>query len=314
MPTIARWFLGAQLCVLGLISPVAAQDDGAADEGNPKCRLIWETPAVFRTPEAVLYDDKRDVLYVSNFNVDGGFLAGRSEPKRREFISKVDPNGSILELEWVGGLEAPTGMAIHDEMLYIVERGNLVRIDIENARIVGRVAIPDASFPNDVAMDADGTGYISDNGRQPATGIYRYANGKIEPWISSEQVNRPNGLLIDGSELIAYDNKRQALVAIGLADRQVRTIAPIASDAGAVGDGLVRIAEETYLVTAWSGPSWRVRPDGRVTALLDTSRLAPVEGQQVNNADAGFVPGRKLWVIPTFMDHRLLAYELDTDH
>lgn len=312
MTAIAKWFLGVQLCVLGPISSMVAPVDGAQKPASPTCKPLWQTPAVFRTPEAVLYDGKRDVLYVSNFNVDGGFLADRSEPRRREFISKVDPNGHGLALKWVSGLEAPTGMAIHNDMLYVVERGHLVRIDIENARILGRVAIPNASFANDVAMDADGTGYISDNGRQPATGIYRYVDGKIEPWVSSDEVNRPNGLIVDGNELIAYDNNRQALVAIALPGRQVRTIAPIVSDAGAIGDGLVKIDEKTYLVTAWSGPSWLVHPDGNATALLDTSQLASVQGQQVNNADAGFVPRKRLWVIPTFMDHRLLAYELGT--
>jgi hypothetical protein len=269
---------------------------------------------VFRTPEAVLYDGERDVLYVSNFNVEGGFLAGRTEPQRREFISKVDTAGRVLSLKWVTDLEAPTGMAIHGGRLFVVERGNLVEIDIDGARIVGRCAIPDASFANDVAIDADGTGFVSDNGRDPKTGIYRYAGGRIQPWISVAQVNRPNGLLIDGDELIAYDSNRKALVAIGLADREIRTIASIASESPAIGDGLIKVAGGTYLVTAWSGPSWLIRPDGSVPALLDTNQLQPVSGDRVNNADGAFVPKENLWIIPTFMDHRLLAYRLDIDH
>jgi len=274
---------------------------------------IWQTPAVFRTPEAVLYDNTRDVLYVSNFNIDGGFLAGRTKPQRREFISKLDTAGRVLALKWVTGLEAPTGLALHDDRLFVVERGNLVEIDVDSARIVDRSAIPDASFPNDIALDGHGVGYISDNGREPKTGIYRSADGRIEPWIPSAQVSRPNGLLIDGDELIAYDNHRKALVAIGLADRGIRTVAQIASEAPAIGDGLIRVAEKTYLVTAWSGPSWLIRPNGSVTALLDTSQLTAVSGSQVNNADGAYVPKKNLWVIPTFMDHRLLAYHLTID-
>ena len=37
---------------------------------------VWETEAVFKTPESVLYDAKRNVLYVSNYNVQGGFNTG----------------------------------------------------------------------------------------------------------------------------------------------------------------------------------------------------------------------------------------------
>jgi hypothetical protein len=315
MTTRTRWLVIVLLCLRGALSAAPSQTppDGADQKTMvPRHELIWQTPAVFRTPEAVLYDAKRDVLYVGNFNVDGGFLAGRTEPRHREFISKIDTAGNVLTLKWVTGLEAPTGMAIHNGKLFVVERGNLVEIDIESAGIVGRWAISGASFANDVAMDANGTGYISDNGRQPTTGIYRYADGRVEPWIPATQVSRPNGLLVDGSELIAYDNNRQALVGIGLANRQVRTVAKIPSDAGGVGDGLVKISERTYLVTAWAGPSWLVRPDGSVTALLDTNQFKPVSGERVNNADSGFVPGKNLWVIPTFMDHRLLAYELKT--
>lgn len=314
-----RWLSHTQLGLLAAASLLGAHLSGAspnqtsaASETDAVCRLLWQTSPVFRTPEAVLYDSKRDVLYVGNFNVDGGFLAGRAEPQRREFISKVDTSGRVLALQWVVGLEAPTGMALHDDRLVVVERGNLVEIDIEGARIVGRCAIPDASFPNDVAMDVTGVGYISDNGRQPKMGIYRYAKNRVEPWIASTEVSQPNGLLVDGNELIAYDNNRKALVAIGLANRQIRTIARIDSEAQAVGDGLVKIAEKTYLVTAWSGLSWLVRPDGSTTALLDTNQIQPVSGSRVNNADCAFVPDKNLWVIPTFMDHRLLAYELTT--
>jgi len=324
MTAITRWFVGVQICLLGAAGAIVPGPQGAGqtaqaagainrEKAGPGYRPIWQTPAVFRTPEAVICDPKRDVLYVSNFNFDGGFLAGRTEPRHMEFLSKVDPSGNVVTLRWVNGLEAPTGMAIQDDTLYVVERGHLVQIDIEAARIVGRCAIPDASFANDIAFDAQGTGYISDNGRQPTTGVYRYANGHIEPWIPSSEVDRPNGLLVDGDELIAYDNHRRALVAIRLADRQIRTIAAMAFDAPAMGDGLLKLSEKTYLVTAWSGPSWLVRPDGSVTALLDTKRIEPIGGDQVNNADAGFVPGRRLWVIPTFMDHRILAYELDID-
>jgi hypothetical protein len=41
--------------------------------------------------------------------------------------------------------------------------------------------------------------------------------------------------------------------------------------------------------------------------LLGANQLKPVSGSRINNADSGFVPGQNLWVIPTFMDHRLLA-------
>jgi hypothetical protein len=83
-----------------------------------KIEKVWETPAQFKTPESVIYEPNEDVLFVSN--IDGA-------PDRKDkqgAISKVSPlNGSIIELNWVTGLDAPKGMAItnntNNTLLYV---------------------------------------------------------------------------------------------------------------------------------------------------------------------------------------------------
>lgn len=286
----------------------------------PLLELMWQTEPIFKTPESVLYDEKRDVIYVGNFNTEGGFL--RPAKKRNtEYISKLTTTGKLLELKWIEGLDAPTGMTIHNDRLYVVERRNLVEIDIEKAEIVKKTTISGAGFANDVAFDKEGRGYISDNGRNSKTSIYRYSNGTIKPWMSAKQMNRPNGLYFDGQELIAYDNNTQSLVAVNLTNKKLRKIATVKSDARGIGDGLVKINETTYLITAWSGPSWLVTTDGTVTDLLDTTRTklpnrstnATIQGadESLKNADSGYIPDEQIWLIPTFFGNKILAYKLN---
>jgi hypothetical protein len=82
-----------------------AQEDQQQQVGHTKANKLWETPANLKNPESVAYASKQNVLFVSNVN-------GKPDQKDQNgFISKVSPsNGSIIELNWVKGLNAPKGV------------------------------------------------------------------------------------------------------------------------------------------------------------------------------------------------------------
>ncbi len=86
---------------------------------------VWRTGPVLKTPESVYYDEDRDVLYVSNINGDPTGKTGDG------FISKLNLDGSVKEMKWVTGLDAPKGMAVFDGKLYVSDIQNLVVINIE---------------------------------------------------------------------------------------------------------------------------------------------------------------------------------------
>ena len=75
-------------------------DFGDPIKEHDRTSKVWETEQVFLTPESVLYDPDRDVLYVSNF--DMRFAASE---EFTGYISKVSLDGEIIELRWV-----PTSM------------------------------------------------------------------------------------------------------------------------------------------------------------------------------------------------------------
>ncbi len=71
---------------------------------------LWETPANLKNPESVAYASKQNILFVSNMNGDP------DKKDQNGFISKVSPsNGSIIELKWITGLNAPKGIAISND-------------------------------------------------------------------------------------------------------------------------------------------------------------------------------------------------------
>jgi hypothetical protein len=127
--------------------------------GQTKINKIWETLDDLKNPESVVYAPKQNILFVSN--VDG-------KPDQKDqngFISKVSPsNGSIVELNWITGLNAPKGMAIYNNnsKLYVSDITDLVEIDIASGKIIKRFNAPGSAFLNDVALDNQGNIYVSD--------------------------------------------------------------------------------------------------------------------------------------------------------
>jgi sugar lactone lactonase YvrE len=252
----------------------------------------WEAGGLL-TPECVAYDPARGVLYVSNF--DGYQRAG---PVGAQYVSRVSLTGEVTEPRWITGLAMPTGMAVSGGTLYVVERASLVEIDIESASVVARHPIPDARFPNDVAVDGAGRVYVSDSA---ASVIYRFADGAFEAWLDSGEVSSPNALLVDGGALLVGSTGDRRLKSIDLETREVSTVAEFPP--GNI-DGIQVDGHGGYLVSQWEGVVYRADRTGSAERILDTT----VAGE--NCADFAYVESERLLVVPTFRGDRLAAYRL----
>lgn len=262
---------------------------------------VWETSDSFRIPESVLYDPRRDILYVSSFN-----RVGAAQPEAG-FISRVNLDGEIVDLNWVTGLDGPCGMGIYGDRLYVVEgpRGNLVEIDIDRGEIVNRYPVPGHEFANDVATDASGNIYVSNTSRSPrARDIYKCVNGECSVWHEGDELHRANGLFVNGNELLVGNTGDGLFKAVNLDDGRVRTI--VSLGAGVI-DGIRVDNDGHYLVSQWEGKTYRISPAGDVVEILDTT----AEG--LNMADFEFVKKRNLLIIPTFLGNKVTAYELSTN-
>src|ERR671930_792381 len=186
----------------GLIGIPPVEKAQAQQVLRTKINKLWESPNDLKNPESVAYAPKQNVLFVSNVN-------GKPDQKDQNgFISKVSPsNGSIIELNWVTGLNAPKGIAISNDgsKLYVSDITDLVEIDIASGKIIKRFNAPGSSFLNDVVSDNQGNIYVSDT---ITNTIYKLdtnlgnstSSSSLQAWLQSPQLNGPNGLHIDNNK------------------------------------------------------------------------------------------------------------------
>src|SRR5262245_53031155 len=105
--------------------------------------------AGFKEPESALYDPQRNVVYVSN-------VAGEADGKDGVgFISKMSPDGKMIEPEWVKGLNGPKGLMMSGNKLYVSDIDQLVEIDVDKGEVSNRWPAEGAKFLNDTAVDGD---------------------------------------------------------------------------------------------------------------------------------------------------------------
>ncbi|HET6567458.1 MAG TPA: hypothetical protein VFG50_05795, partial [Rhodothermales bacterium] len=154
---------------------------------------VWEVKDAFSHPESAVYDAQNDVIYVSSINGDG------MEKDGNGYITTVSPDGKVIAREWVGGLNAPKGMALYHGKLYVADIDELVEIDLDSAAVTARYPAQGARFLNDVTVDRAGNVYTSDSG----TGtIYRLSHGNVSAWLTDDRVTSPNGLFAERGQLV----------------------------------------------------------------------------------------------------------------
>jgi sugar lactone lactonase YvrE len=254
---------------------------------------VWETDSTLRVPESVLYDPKGKVLYVAN-------IVGKSDSLDGDgFISKVSLDGKIENLKWTTGLNAPKGMGIYKNRLYVTDVYRLIAINLSNGQAEQTWDATDKkAFLNDVTIDKEGTVYVSDNRNNK---IYRLKDSKWEVWVDGGEINNPNGLLAVGTKtLMVGSTKIGALQAM---DIETKTLTKLA-DGMANTDGIVAVGKD-FIVSDWNGRLFYITADRQQKLLLDTRK------EKINAADITYVPGKKLLIVPTFLKNKLVAYRVE---
>lgn len=145
-----------------------------------------------KLPESVIFDQAGNRLIVGSMGAFGPDAGADG------YLSVVSPEGAMVTEKWSTGLNDPKGMAIVGSSLYVADSNGLVEISLADGKIVTVHALPGAQFLNDVATDGTNI-YVSDI---MAQAIFRLSNGVAENWLTSEALQTPNGLYVDGDSLI----------------------------------------------------------------------------------------------------------------
>ena len=252
---------------------------------------VWRTDSTLRVPESVIYDEARKTLYVSNIN-------SKAKTKGRNgFISKLSLDGKITDLHWVDDLNAPKGMAIVGDKLFVADNTELVEIDINNQKILQRISIKDSKMLNDVTSGPNGRVYISDS---EGNKIYEYNGKVVSEWLSFG-LNRPNGLFVSGDSLFLASAGSMDFNAINIVNRQ-KTLLTAGINRG---DGIAATGEKGhFIVSDWEGEIFLIHPDNTKVSLLNTKE------EKLNTADIWFIPDQNLLLVPTFFGNTVVAYKL----
>lgn len=245
----------------------------------------WTTTDSIPIPESVLPVPHKKELYVSLIDGKGNEKDGKGG------IGIIYNNGTVKDLSWITGLNAPKGMALYKRFLYVADITDVVVIDVKAAKLVKTIPVPGSVFLNDVTVDKKGAVYVSDTRQNK---VYKIT--KDQPEVYLEQVPGANGLkamgtdlyILAGKELWKVDkNKNKTVVASGFEQG---------------GDGLEPAGNDDFIVTCWPGLIYYVSATGRIQKMLD------VQGQ-MNTADLAYDAATKTLYVPTFNNYSVIAYE-----
>ncbi|WP_437971327.1 hypothetical protein WMF04_19400 [Sorangium sp. So ce260] len=267
----------------------------------------------FSTPESVLHDEERDVYLVSN-------IAGSPVDKDdRGFISRVSPDGEILDLTWIDSasegvtLSAPKGMAISDGKLYVADIDVVRVFDASDGAPIQDIEVPGAGLLNDIAVMPDGAIVVSDSGVTlvdgAITGIGTDAlvtidpGGRVARVVADPALPHPNGVACaDGEIWVAYLGAAR----VDAYDASGQRRREIALPAGTL-DGLVRLDDGRVLVSSWdAGAIFAFDPAGGAAPPVST-----VAEELPSPADLGWDRARNRLLVPLFNDGEVVLLDVE---
>jgi len=265
-----------------------------------KPAIAWSLEG-FDQPESVLLDPTSQQLLVSNINGAPLELNGQG------YISKVSMDGQLLKKHWAQGFNAPKGMAIAGDKLYVADMQNLHLVDSNNGKIITSYFASDSKMLNDVSVDNEGNVYVSD---LIAGGVYRLQQGKFEKWLSSELLPHPNGLFIQQNQLYiaTWGNEMQAdfstktpgkVYQLALTDsaKKLRSIS------GPMGnlDGIASHRGQMFINDWINGNVFSLK-EGQSKLIFNAGPGA---------ADISLYDGKL--IVPMMLDNKLDVYQIDQD-
>ncbi|PUA30107.1 MAG: GTP-binding protein [Cellvibrio sp. 79] len=254
-----------------------------------KLTQLWLAPDL-PTPESVLFvaDKKSPYLLVSLIDGDGAAADGKGG------IAQLEPDGEVIEKEWITGLNAPKGMGIVQNNLYVADLTEVVVIDIKKQKILKKIPIDGAVFLNDVTANSSGIVFVSDTRTNK---IYRIE--KDQPTLYLENVSNANGLKAIGPNLIV--GAGQELLLFGADKKQLTLAKGFAQGI----DGIEMTQRGEFIVSCWPGLIYYVYADGKIQLLVDS------QADKINTADIGFDPANKTLFVPNFLKNSVTAYQLE---
>lgn len=269
---------------------------------EPPVKIISEVG--FSAPESVYYDKRRDIYLVSNIN-------GSSHDKDDNgFISKITPEGEVTA-KFIDGsdeditLNAPKGMAISGNTLYVADIDHLRLFDAVTGASQGDIKFTGASLLNDVATGKNGVIYVTDTGvnenweTDGKDAVYIVRDKKPKKLFSHKtKLKNPNGILAgDGGIWIVTGTTGELL---WLSD-DGKLDEPQRISAGG-NDGIAHTQDGRLLISSWADEAVYAGKPGEEFRKEISGLEAP--------ADIGFDCTRDRVLIPLLKKDTVILHTL----
>jgi streptogramin lyase len=220
------------------------------------------------------------------------------------WVTKVDENGKPMGAKFVEGLNSPHGMVVVKDKLYIADTDVLHEINAQTGEKIAAHPLPECKYANDVTADSKGLIFISDfKGNK----IYTFdtTNQKAQVWLESEELEQPNGLFVQGGQLIVgtwgpikdwntYESSHPgSLKSIDIKTKKMKMI-PGGQRIGNL-DGVVKVGEAFYVSDFMSGSVLKVHSGKKQVVLSDI----------VGIADIGYSRDTKTILLPVYTNNTI---------
>jgi len=279
-------------CLFAVLLTTAA----LAEDAKPTLPIAWEAKEGLKDPESAYYDAATKTIYVSNIDGKGADKDGKG------WISKLDMHGKVVEAQWVTGLNAPKGIRVTHGTLWVSDIDELVGISIAEGKIKEKVKIPEAKFLNDVAAGPDGSVYVSD---MLSSTVHVLKDGKLSVLAAGEQLECPNGLLVNGDKLIlggwglTTDFSTKVPGRLLSLDLKTKKVTPITEKPLGNLDGVELDGKGGYVVTDWAaGKIFHVTAHGESKLIWQAEKGV---------ADLAYLPAEGLLIVPLMMENKVVA-------
>lgn len=287
---IASWIHRTILLILPVIFLTSCSGKEAAETTSaitPALTHAWTAEGIFASPESAIYDEARNVIYVSNVN---GYT-----PNGLGYLSALSIDGEIIAEKWLEGVNAPTGMAIDGDMLYVADFDRVVEIDIETRAIRQIYDAPDENpGVNDLTLSPDGDLFVS---ASAANAIYKLEDKKLSTWVQSDELQYANGLHADSEGLL-------------VAGFYLRRVDYVSGNIEKFGDDTLLADLESIKAAPGGGyfvTMIGVKPIMHVGA---TGQVATVLERPTFSADIELIPSLNLLIVPSGGDS-VTAFEIN---
>jgi len=262
----------------------------------------------FSTPESVLHDSEADVYLVANIN------GSAAEKDGNGFISRLSPEGEVLELHWIDGafpgvtLNAPKGMAIVGDTLFVTDIDCIRRFHRVTGVPLQELCLEEATFLNDLAATPRGDLYFSDSGTSESPGAVYFLRQTADvpqkvvlvdgTVLEGETLGGPNGVYADRRGLFVATFGSGEFFRVTQEGGRLQLLPP----SEMALDGIVSLEDRGFLLSSWG--------DSTVYWIHSDESVSPLIERVEAPADIGYDAIRNRVLIPLFRADEILLLEV----